>query len=297
MKTLTAAGIDVSKYQGDVDFAAVKRAGYDFVIIRAGYGRYASQKDPLFESHYAKAKKAGLGIGTYWYSYATSAKEAAEEAKACLEVIRDKQFDYPVFFDLETPAAFAMGKTVCSDMVKSFCNALESAGYFAGLYISRSPLETYITADVAKRYALWIAEYADACSYDGAYGMWQRSSTGNVDGVNGDVDLNACYVDYPAIIRGGGFNGYPRSSQTSAPSSPEPSLRFSAGEKIVLRDAVLYASATAVSGSKKSGTFYLYDDAVVRGRMRITNAKEHVGKTPIGVYVTGWVRQIDMLPG
>lgn len=208
----TIKGIDISQYQTGIDFEKVKAAGYSFVIIRAGYGKYTKQKDPQFETHYKNAKAAGLDVGAYWYSYAVSADEAKQEAAACLEVIKGKQFEYPIYFDLEEQAAFKKGKTVCSNMVTAFCGAMEAAGYFAGLYISRSPLQTYITSEVASRYALWVAEYASKCNYSGSYGMWQYSSTGNVNGISGNVDCDYCYTDYPAAIESGGFNGFTKSS-------------------------------------------------------------------------------------
>ena len=91
-------GIDVSKHQGVIDWSKVKT---DFAILRAGFGRYASQKDPQFERNYAGAKAAGIPVGAYWYSYARSAEEAREEAKACLQVLQGKQFEFPIYFDIE----------------------------------------------------------------------------------------------------------------------------------------------------------------------------------------------------
>ena len=217
-------GIDVSKWQGNIDFAAVKRSGIDFVIIRAGYGREIRQKDPFFERNYNGAKAAGLHVGAYWYSYANSVEDAKKEAAVCLEVIKGKQFDFPIYFDLEERDQFAKGRDFCSELVKVFCTELEKAGYFAGLYISRSPLQTHITADVAKRYALWVAEYGPALNWSGNYGIWQYSSTGRVVGVIGDVDLDTAVVDYPEIIIKGGFNGYPKQSggKESAPAKEQP---------------------------------------------------------------------------
>ena len=201
-------GIDVSQYQGSIDFKKVKSAGIEFVIIRAGYGRYASQKDPYFEQNYKNAKLAGLKVGAYWYSYATSSADAISEAKACTEAIKGKQFDYPIYFDLEEQSQFAKGREFCDNLVKSFCGELEKNDYFAGLYISRSPLQNYISDSIAKRYALWIAEYSSKCNYDGAYGMWQYSSTGKVNGINGNVDMDYSYVDYASIIKSKGKNGF-----------------------------------------------------------------------------------------
>lgn len=201
-------GIDVSQYQNPIDFNAVKKSGVEFVIIRAGYGKFINQKDPCFENHYAKAKAAGLNVGVYWYSYATTVTDARLEARTCLEAIKGKKFEYPIYFDLEERKQFNTGSTNCSNLVKAFCDEIEKAGYFAGLYISRSPLQQYISKEVANKYALWIAEYSNKCNYEGTYGMWQYSSTGKVDGIAGNVDLDYCYVDYPSKIKNGGYNGY-----------------------------------------------------------------------------------------
>ena len=206
-------GIDVSQWQGDIDFGKVRSAGVDFVIIRAGYGRYISQKDPTFEDNYRKAKSAGLNVGAYWYSYAASEADARAEAAVCMEAIRGKQFEYPIYFDLEEKSQFSRGKAFCSALVTAFCGELEKSGYFAGLYISRSPLQTYITSEVANRYALWVAEYGSKCNYGGAYGMWQYTSTGKVSGVNGACDCDYAYTDYPSIIKNGGFNGFAKPTE------------------------------------------------------------------------------------
>lgn len=212
-------GIDVSKYQGNIDFAKVKKSGVDFVIIKAGHGRYASQKDPYFEQNYKNAKSAGLHIGAYWYSYAESAADAVQEAKVCMSVIKGKQFDFPIFFDLEERSQFNRGRSFCDSLVKAFCGELEKSGWFTGLYISRSPLQNYISASVAKRYALWIAEYNNKCNYSGEYGMWQNSSSWKVNGINGNVDHDYCYVDYPAKIKSGGFNGFEKTDSKILDSS------------------------------------------------------------------------------
>lgn len=203
-------GIDVSQWQGNIDFTKVKAAGYDFVIIRAGYGQYANQKDPYFEQNYNRASAVGLNVGAYWYSYADSIDAAKAEARTCLDVIKGKRFSMPIYFDLEESSQFKKGKTFCDNITIAFCNALEAAGYFAGLYISRSPLQQYISPDVAKRYALWVAEYNTRCQYSGSIGIWQNSSTFAVPGISGNVDHDICYVDYPTLIKNKGLNGYPK---------------------------------------------------------------------------------------
>lgn len=209
-------GIDVSQWQGsNIDFNKVKAAGINFVIIRAGYGGSITQKDPYFESNYKKAKAAGLNVGAYWYSYADSAADAKTEATVCMQCIKGKTFEYPIFFDLEERKQFNKGRAFCSSLVTAFCDTLEKAGYFTGLYMSRSPLTEYITNDVAKKYTLWVAEYGGKLNYNGDYGIWQNSSTWRVNGIAGNVDHNYSYVDYPSIIKKGGYNGFEKSKSKS----------------------------------------------------------------------------------
>ena len=207
----TIRGIDVSMHQGEIDFEKVKKSGVKFVIIRCNNWNTAKncvEKDPCFERNYKAAKAAGLDVGAYYFTWQTTAGGAIDDAALCIKYLSGKKFEYPIYFDLEWQKALAQGKA--NAMVRAFCDRLESNGYYAGLYISRIPLQTYILPDVANSYALWIAEYGAKCDYDGLFGMWQYSDNGRVNGINGDVDLDECYVDYPALIKAGGFNGYPK---------------------------------------------------------------------------------------
>lgn len=215
---MTFKGIDVSHYQRNINWIKVK-GNVDFAILRAGYGdaiSYPNQIDSTFETNYKGCKNNNIPCGVYWYSYAKSVAEARQEAKACLSVIKGKTFEYPIYFDLEEKTQFAKGKAFCESIVKAFCNTLEEAGYYAGLYMSRSPLQQYISTSTASRYALWVAEYNSQCNYSGSYGMWQYTSSGKVNGISGNVDCNYCYVDYPAKIKSGGFNGYTKSTNTNS---------------------------------------------------------------------------------
>lgn len=198
-------GIDISGYQGEIDFEKVKQSGVDFVLIKADE-KYSQSES--FSTNYMKAKAAGLHVGAYWFSRAMSAEDAQKEAECCIRTISGKQFDYPIYYDLEDPRQFNKDKVSCSGIVNLFCKALEDSQYFSGLYMSRSPLETYISEEVAKRYALWIAEYASQCHYDGDFGIWQYSGSGSCAGITGTVDLDYGYIDYPSIIKHSGLNGY-----------------------------------------------------------------------------------------
>jgi len=209
-------GIDVSSWQENIDFKKVKKSGIKFVVIRAGFGT-RTEPDKYFERNYNGARDAGLHVGAYWYSYAESGAEALDEARACRGIIDGKKFDFPIFYDLEEHSQFVRGVDFCSNLVRTFCHELEENDYFAGLYTSRYPLQHYISRDVASRYAVWVAEYNPTLNYRGNYGMWQYSSAGKVNGIDGAVDLDYCYVDYPKIIKSAGLNGY----AADVPTPPE----------------------------------------------------------------------------
>lgn len=237
-------GIDVSSWQGNIQFHDVKASGIKFVIIRAGYGNSASQRDKFFEQNYQRAKAVGLDVGVYWFSYATSAADAKREAQACLEVIKGKKFEYPIYFDLENRSQFNKGMEFCNSLVTAFCDTIEKAGYYAGLYVSRSVLGNYVSASVASKYALWIAQYAARCTYSGDFGMWQYSESGNVPGTNtNSVDMDYAYVDYPSIIKSKGLNGYPKPQPKPQPDSTEkPTQPTTSSKKTISQIAqeVLY---------------------------------------------------------
>ena len=198
-------GIDISKWQGNIDFNAVKKDGVKFVIIRAGSG---TKTDPYFERNYIMAKLAGLHVGVYWYSYAKSLYDAKMEAQAIENLLKDKQLDYPVYYDVEEKSQFAKGKKFVNGIIFEFCDYLEKRGYYVGVYMSKSYAQNYLTADTVSRFDLWIAQYNSKCTYTGKYNMWQKSSTGKVNGINGNVDMNECYIDYASIMRKVGLNGY-----------------------------------------------------------------------------------------
>lgn len=210
-------GIDVSCHNGSLDWNKIKSAGVDFAILRAGYGKLISQKDKKFEEYYSGAKQAGIPVGCYWYSYAKSVSEIQTEAEVFLQAIKGKQFEYPVYLDFEEPSQFALGKAKCSEMAKAFLEIVEKAGYFTGLYSSKSHLETYFTEEIRNRYAVWVAHYGVAkTNYTGQFGMWQKSEKGSVSGISGNVDLNECYVDYPEIIQNARLNGFPKEGPSQA---------------------------------------------------------------------------------
>lgn len=190
---MNAFGIDVSKHQGKIDWPQVAASGVRFAILRAGYGNTAAQADPYFAANYTGAKAAGLKVGAYWYSYASSPDDAASEAAACLQVLAGRGLDLPLFFDQEyEPAVLAQttaGRTAC---VQRFCAAVQAAGYRPGLYASKNWLETKLDMAALSALPVWVAQYAAACTYDGPYVLWQTGSSGRVPGISGPVDTNLC---------------------------------------------------------------------------------------------------------
>lgn len=182
-------GIDVSSHQGDVDFQKVAKDGISFVILNAGYGHSVTQKSIYFDPNYCKAKAAGLMIGAYWYSYAVSAADAVAEAQACMEAIKGKELDLPVFIDIEEQSQFAKGREFCSAVADAFCTEIIKHGYKAGLYISYSPLMDYISPEVREKYLVWVAQYHTECQYKDA-AIWQYTDSGRIDGIEKIVDIN-----------------------------------------------------------------------------------------------------------
>jgi GH25 family lysozyme M1 (1,4-beta-N-acetylmuramidase) len=223
-------GIDVSVWQGNIDFNKVKAAGIDFVIIRAGYGN--GNKDKWFDENYRKAKAVGLHIGAYWYSYATSADGAKQEAQSCAKILSGKQLDYPVYFDIEEKSQLARGKNFCSSLITAFCTELERLGYYAGFYTSLSSLNSVVSDAVKKRFTVWVAQWSNKCSYSGSYGVWQYSSKGKVNGISGNVDMDYSYIDFPSAIKNGGFNGYGKSAASTSTATAKKSVDEIASEVI-----------------------------------------------------------------
>lgn len=219
---MAVKGIDISKFQGDIDFRKVKEAGFDFVIIQAGYGKYSYQRDPFFEHYYTSAKAAGLGVGAYHYSYAVSIDDARREAEVFTEWIKGKQFDYPVVLDIEEDVQSRLPSSLLGDIVSVFCESMESRGYYVSLYSYASFLGK-IPESVRSKYDVWVAHFGvNRPAYSGEYGMWQYTSTGRVNGIDGDVDCDYAYKDYPTIIRAAGLNGYePEQPEHSEPKEPK----------------------------------------------------------------------------
>lgn len=200
-------GIDVSKWQANIDYAKAKKE-IDFVIIRCGHG--AGKVDRYFMQNYHNAKSENIPVGAYWYSTALTKSQAKLEAKAFLKAVSGLTFEFPLYVDIEEPEQFKKGKKFVNDIIRVFCDTLEDAGYYAGVYMSCSPAKQYVSRETYERYDLWIAQYSNKLTYPDKVGMWQFTSNGRIAGIKGDVDMNLCYKDYKAIMERSGLNGFKR---------------------------------------------------------------------------------------
>ena len=192
-------GIDVSKYQPSINWAAVKSSGVDYAIIRCGYrgsSTGALIEDPYFKSHIKGAKAAGLKVGVYFFTTAVTEAEAVEEASMCAYLCNGYGLDFPIFMDCESsPRAGYNGMSASqrTAIIKAFCNTVRSAGYSAGVYANKTWLSSYMNAGELSGYKIWLAQYNSAPTYSGKYDMWQYTSKGSVNGISGYVDMNKCY--------------------------------------------------------------------------------------------------------
>lgn len=191
---MTLKGIDVSEWQGTIDWREVAKDGVQFAVIRAGYGRELSQKDKYFERNYAGARAAGIKVGAFWYSYADSVARAEQEARTCLKVLDGKHLDLPVFFDQEyEPGILKLSTKTRTDIVLKFLETIKAAGRPCGLYSSTDFITTKLQANRLTAYPLWIAEYGSKLHYTGKVWAWQYTDKGRVAGIKGRVDMDHGY--------------------------------------------------------------------------------------------------------
>ena len=188
----TFKGIDVSQYQQSVDFKKVKASGVDFVIIRAGFGKYANQKDPYFDKNYRKAKENKMRVGVYHYSYAKSVNEARKEANTCLKWIKGKDLDLPIYIDMEEENLTYLGKEILTKIAIEFCKVIEKSGYNAGVYANANWFKNYLNYnEIKKNYSIWLAQYGD--KKDFSCDIWQYTSQGKIRKNASNFDMNYIY--------------------------------------------------------------------------------------------------------
>lgn len=210
---IVAYGVDVSSWQGNIDWKKVKADGKDFAIIRAGTTK---GKDTYFEENYKNATAAGLDVGCYMYTYATTVEEAEADADTLIKWLEGKNFQYPVYCDMEDSVQLGAGMTTAlrTEMILAFLKKLNDAGYYTGVYANANWFNNYLDeAALAQKHETWLAAWPDTKEptkdYSSRCGLWQYTDQGKVDGINGNVDLDVAYKDYPTIIKNGEKPGNP----------------------------------------------------------------------------------------
>lgn len=212
-------GIDVSVWNTSVDWNKVKAAGVDFVMIRVGYRGYGSAgnmvEDRMFKTHMEGAIHAGLDVGVYFYTQAITEQEAVAEANFVLERIKNYKLTYPIAFDIEkaevenpgdVPRTEKLTNKQRTDITLAFCNTIKAANYFPIIYSNKSFLEDKLETNRLSDYHIWLAHWVQNTDYDKPYSIWQYSETGTVEGIQGNVDLDIGFFDYPAYLKENGWN-------------------------------------------------------------------------------------------
>lgn len=187
--------IDISEWNCDINFNKVRKAGVTCVIIRAGYGKDPNQEDNEFQKYYKQAKAAGLNVGAYWYSYATSVDAAKAEVRNCMKTIQGKEFDLPVFLDVEEYRQAVLPRRTLTDIISTFCDGVKGYGFDVGMYSAKSMLvDSAYPDELASKYLIWMA--APNNSYNELppfVDIHQYSWKGKVDGISEKVDMNYIY--------------------------------------------------------------------------------------------------------
>ena len=197
-------GVDVSRYQGDIDWTKVKDSGMSFAMIRLGYRGYDSGKidiDEKFNQNILKATSADLKVGVYFFSQAITEDEAVEEAEFVLQNLSGYDISFPIVFDLEDISAtdhrtYNLTKEERTKIATAFCDCIESAGYTPMIYGNASWLTTCYDLTKIIKYNLWLAQYSDCPSFKYDFQMWQYTNKGYVNGINHTVDINLCFVPF-----------------------------------------------------------------------------------------------------
>lgn len=217
---------------------------------------------------------AGLCCGVYLYSLASTPEEAITEAEFVIKSIRNYDITFPIYYDIEDSKQLKLTNKERTNLVKAFCDRINAANYIPGVYSSASWFGSKFNLNQLKKYEKWVAHWeVSVPKYDGAYGMWQYSSSGKVAGIEGLVDLNYCYINY-----------------LTYPQNLKP------GKKLVLNNTPLYSSSIRKDPTSFiNGTYYIYDGIAMNNRFRITNLKKNVSALPISSKMIGYVALNDIV--
>ena len=198
---MSKKGIDVSEFQGKIDWEKVKNDGIEFAILRCGYGMdFSNQDDVEYERNANECERLGIPYGVYLMSYANTVEKVRSEAEHVLRLIEGRKISLGVWHDIEdNGTSGAINKETLTNIINTFCNTIKNAGYKVGVYASLNWLENKIEKTIKDNYDIWVAQYYSKCEYEGKYIMWQHTSSGKVNGISTNVDMNILYEDLPVI--------------------------------------------------------------------------------------------------
>ena len=198
---MSKKGIDVSEFQGKIDWEKVKNDGIEFAILRCGYGMdFSNQDDVEYERNANECERLGIPYGVYLMSYANTVEKARSEAKHVLRLIEGRKISLGVWYDIEdNGTSGAINKETLTNIINTFCNTIKNAGHRVGVYANLNWLENKIEKTIKDNYDIWVAQYYSKCEYEGKYIMWQHTSSGKVNGISTNVDMNILYEDLPVI--------------------------------------------------------------------------------------------------
>lgn len=188
-------GIDVSEFQGNIDWNKVKNDGIEFAILRVGYGMdIKNQDDKYIERNISECERLGIPIGVYLFSYANTIAKASSEAEHTLRIIAGHKMPLGVWYDIEdSKTSGSVDKSYLTQIIEKYCSIIKEAGYDVGIYANLNWLNNKIEASVQDKWPVWVAQYYKECQYKKDYVIWQYSSSGKVDGISGNCDMNYFY--------------------------------------------------------------------------------------------------------
>lgn len=248
--------IDVSEHQGQINWDQVKTTGVDGAILRCGFGdNITSQDDKFWKRNADECTRLGIPFGVYIYSYAISMAQAESEAQHVLRLVKGYKLSYPVYLDLEQSGT----ESGAVERAKRFGDIIEAAGYWCGIYANLNWWNNYLPG--LDRFTKWIAQYNSTCDYAGTgKDIWQYSSTGRVAGIGGNVDMNECYRDFPAEIKGGSASTAKPAPSPAPAQTPEAKTHtVKSGETlsgIAAKYGTTYQSLAAINGITNPNLIY-----------------------------------------
>ncbi len=242
---MTIRGIDVSEHNGIVDWQRIKDSGIQFAVIRSSWGHFV--EDTMLRRNVSECERVGMPYGLYHYSYVFNDATLQEEIRGFTNLIQQFRPLYPCYVDMEDADGFLAEQGVVNDIpfltrvAKSFCQAIESVNYYAGIYANLYWFETKLYSDELNPYDRWLAQWASAPTFAKPFGMWQYTSDGSVPGSSARTDMNIAYIDYPTVIKEKGLN-IP-SGGKPIPPKPEPGKSYHVGDVVSFHE--IYSSSTS----------------------------------------------------